>query len=327
MNLTTLLKQIFFLLAFLVGSFVLIHFLALFGVFLALAIPLLHLVFYPHILCFWCRLTNTHHNLKHSLIDSGLTLVLTLLSVGIVYGEYQLISKFKLPETPQIAHFTIPTKNQYSIGEVFPVPIDLERIPAAINVFQADLSFDPKLIEVVDLTTDGTFASFFVQKEYDNDKGYVRLSGGIPNPGYRQATGRLGTVYFRGKASGATQLSYLESSLVLANDGRGTNLLADYPQIPLIILPTDTTQVIPSDMTIRTQIKGDTDKTVLSFSEYANDLPKPFDNTLGESVAPPSPIATAPTIPTYNKPEHPLLRFDKKVLEYWDYFFNLLKIN
>lgn len=319
MNLITLLKQIFFLLALLTGSFILIHFLALFGLFLTLAIPILHLFFYPHILCFWCRLTHTHHTFRHSVIDSFLMLILTLLSASIVYGEYQLISKFTSPEIPRIAEFSIPTKNQYQVAEIFPFPIELERIPTSINAFQADVSFDPQLLEVVDLTTDGTFASFFVQKEYDNEKGYIRLSGGVPNPGYRQASGILGTAYFRGKAPGATQLIYLDTSLVLANDGRGTNLLSDYPKIPLIILPnTEPTSSNPGSVTIRTQVQGDTDKTVLSFTEYAHALPKPYANVQGSAtrsaaVVPPAPKPTLPIALLYS--------LDQRIISFWSWLF------
>ncbi len=324
MNITTLLKQISFLLLFLLLSWILIHFLAVFGVFLALALPLLHLVFYPHILCFWCRLKGSKHTFKHSVIDSLLILALTIISIPIVYLEYKLLMQYQKPvEIAQIAQFTIPSKSQHPVGEIFPIPIELMNIPGSINVAQADLSYDPTMIEVVDLTTDGTFVSFFVQKEFDNQKGYVRVSGGIPNPGYRKPTGLLATAYVKGIKPGAVELKYLESSLVLANDGRGTNLLADYPTIPMIIIPSDpTSSPLPKDLTIRNQIQGDKDKTVLSFTEYASDLPKPFADTLGEQDAP-IPLPHSTTESDITKLEGSLLlKLDTAILEFWQ---NILK--
>lgn len=316
MNIQTLLKQIGFLLIFLTLSWVLIHFLAIFGVFLALALPLLHLVFYPHIMCFWCRLKGGTHSLKHSLIDSALILLLTLVSIPLVYLEYKLILGYKKPiEIAQVAQFMIPTKSSHPVGEVFPLKIELMNIPSSINVAQADLSYDPSIIEVVDLTTDGTFASFFVQKEFNNDQGYVRISGGVPNPGYRAPSGLLATIYLKGIKPGAVELKYLESSLVLANDGRGTNLLSDYPTIPLIITPkTPNVSPAPSDLTIRSQIKGETDKTVLSFTEYATELPNPFPNTLGDKT---TSVPTTPSQPPQSIRPTPLLRLDLTILEYW----------
>lgn len=316
MNINSLVKQVGFLLVFLTLSWVLIHFLAIFGVFLALALPLLHLVFYPHILCFWCRLKGDTHSLKHSLIDSVLILILTFISLPIVYFEYQLVTRVTNPvQIAQVAQFMIPSKSQHPVGEVFALKIELMNIPSSINVAQADLSFDPSIVEVVDITTEGSLASFFVQKEFDNQKGYLRISGGVPNPGYRNPSGLLATAYLKGLKPGAIELKYLESSLVLANDGRGTNLLADIPTIPFIITPNQPgDSPAPNDLTIKNQVQGDSDKTVLSFAEYANDLPKPFDNTLGDSVTLPSPTPSETKLTASKVSDNLLLRFDKKSL-------------
>lgn len=315
MNLSTILKQIGFILVILVASFILVHFLAIFGVFLALAIPILHLMFYPHILCFWCKITGSRHTLRHSIIDSSLTLILTALSLVVVYGEYILLNHGVHPLTPQIASFSIPAKNQYQIGDTITIPIHLEHIPASINIVQADLSFDPKLLQVIDLTTDGTFASFFVQKEYDNTKGYVRLTGGIPNPGYTKPSGLIGTVYFRAISSGAANLQYLDSSLVLANDGRGTNLLSDYPSIPLLILPNSSSATpTPHDLSISTQVEGDADTTVMSFTQYADSLPAPFADVQGISDASASPLnSPAPNTSLTSR----LIHLDSLILSAW----------
>lgn len=328
MNITTLFKQIFFLVVFFVLSWVLVHFLAVFGIFLALALPLLHLVFYPHIMCFWCRLKGGVHTTRHSLIDSGLILLLTIISIPVVFLEYRLISRLFEPlEIAQVAQFMIPSRSQYPVGEVFPIKIELMNIPAAINVAQADLSFDPRIVEVVDVTTDGTFANFFVQKEFSNSQGYIRVTGGIPNPGYRQPTGLIATAYLRGKTPGAVELKYLQSSLVLANDGRGSNLLADFPTIPLIITPLDAqASTSPSDLTIRNQVQGDKDKTVLTFTEYAHELPKPFDDTLGDSIAP-APSPTNDPNQSELQPVQPsnlILRFDYAIISYYETILNYL---
>lgn len=314
MNILTILKQTTSLILYLLLSWILIHFLALFGLFFALAIPLLHLVFYPHIICFWCRLQGTKHTSRHSLIDGGLVLLLTAISIPLVFIEYRLLQKFtNYVEIDQIAQFTIPSKNQYPVGEIFPFKIELMNIPGAINAVQADLSFDPNLVEVVDLSVQETFAEFFVQKEFDNTKGYIRVSGGIPNPGFREPVGLLATAYLRGKKPGAIKLQYLESSLVLANDGQGSNLLADYPSIPFIITPGGVASPENSE-TIRifNQVQGDTDKTLLSFTEYAGDLPDPYPDTLGVSQNSESEHPTPPA------KSHPLLELDRYIINFWE---------
>lgn len=328
MNILTIAKQAFSLILYLFLAFILIHFLAVFGVFLALAIPLLHLAFYPKITCFSCHISKRPHSFKHSLLDAALILLLTLLSIPIIYGETRLISyilsKRTTPTIATIAEFSIPARSQYPVGTIFPLPLELRRIPSAINVAQADLAFDPNLLEVVDITTDGTFAEFFVQKEFDNQKGYLRLSGGIPNPGYNRADGLIGTAYFRAKSAGATTLRYLESSLVLANDGRGTNLLSDYPTINLIITPgTGIGDATSSALTIKNMVQGDSDKTVLSFTEYGGELPKPLDNVNGTSTT--MPIPTKPqSLPAESPLLAHLLSFNQQVLSIYRYLLSNL---
>ena len=319
MNITTLFKQTLFLITFLVLSWILIHFLAIFGVFLALAIPLLHLAFYPHILCFWCRLSSRPHQFRHSLIDSILIIVLTAISLPLVYLESRLISAY-LGVTPQIAElaeFTIPTRSTYQIGEIVTLPLELTNIKGSINVVQADLTFDPKYLEVVELSTDHTFTAFLVQKEFDNTKGYVRLTGGLPNPGYSQKTGLIGTVYFRTKQSGATELRYLDSSLVLANNGRGTNLLSDYPRIPLIITPASAAPSPDTTLRIKNQVQGDKDKTVLTFTEYAHNLPQPFQDIEGASTPSTALNTTVDTTPPLQTPIARLLKLDHQIFTFW----------
>ena len=315
MNITTLLKQTFFLITFLIVSWVLIHALAVFGFFLALALPLLHLAFYPHILCFWCKLRGGTHTFKHSLVDSLLIIVLTSLALPIVYLESRLLlyALGKTPEIASVAEFTIPTRATKQLGEVFALPLELTNIPAAINVVQADISFDPSFVEVIDINVDNTFTKFLVQKEFDNQKGYARLTGGLPNPGYSGKTGLIGTIYFKTKAVGATELSYLDSSLVLANNGRGTNLLSDFPRVPLIITPAGSDETVGTLLQIRNQVQGDTDKTVLSFTEYSHQLPQPYGGVEGVATSIEIPAGEAPSNPYLTK----LLQLDAKILGFW----------
>ena len=89
-----------------------------------------------------------------------------------------------------------------------------------INAIQADLGFNPEKVEVVDISTQNSFANIFIQKEINNETGYARLTGGLPNPGFFSDRGIFGTVFFRGKQPGVVKIDFLPSSMVLANDGR-----------------------------------------------------------------------------------------------------------
>ena len=115
--------------------------------------------------------------------------------------------------------------------------IEINGIKTPINSIQADIGFDSNSLEVVDISTKDSFASVFIQKEINNKVGYARLVGGLPNPGFSSDHGLFGTIYFKGKSPTFTQIAFLPSSFVLANDGRGSNVLKDYVTVAYIILP------------------------------------------------------------------------------------------
>lgn len=162
---------------------------------------------------------------------------MTIVSMGLVFAESKILFNMGFPPTPKTVSFVIPDKNKYRLEEIFPMDIDVSNIKTPINAIQSDLSFEPSKMQVVEVTTDDSLATIFIQKEINNEAGYVRLSGGLPNPGYTEDHGHFGTVYFQGKSPGLATVEFLPSSMVLANDGRGTNIIKDLAKISYLILP------------------------------------------------------------------------------------------
>ncbi len=115
--------------------------------------------------------------------------------------------------------------------------IEIAGIKIPINAVQADLGFEPEKLEVVDISTEDSFANIFIQKETNNEVGYARLTGGLPNPGFFADRGIFGTIFFKGKIPGIVKIEFLPSSMVLANDGRGTNILKNLASVSYLILP------------------------------------------------------------------------------------------
>jgi len=312
------LKQVLTLCLYLVISWVLIHFFAVFGLFFAVAIPVLHLVFYPHIMCFWCRLRHSPHSLRHSLIDSLFIVFLTIFSLGVVYLESRVILALPSLSPQPTANFVIPTRNQYRQGEIFPLHIQISGIIAPINVIQADLAFDPTLLEIVDNNTQESFATIFLQNDYNNDLGYLRLTGGVPNPGYNQPTGLFGTVYFRGKKPGLAEVTFLESSQILANDGKGSNVTNKLPSGSYLITNASLSPEeikLQENVLIKKQVLGDTAiSNQYTFYTQGSDLPQPFANILGDSEMP----LPAPNQPvTSSSFLNFLHRLDSGILNTW----------
>lgn len=248
----TVLIKIFFLVLL---SWVLIHLFAVFGVFLSFAYPLWWLFVPEQTICFFCRVKTdgdicplchktvdknkgvSPKSLSSAVFNGIIILIFSVVSAGIVFGESQILFKLGFPLTSKTVLFKIPPKGEYRLGAVFPLPIEIVGIKRPINAVQADLSFDPRRIEAVEVSTKDSFANIFVQKEVNNEIGFVRLTGGLPNPGFSSDRGLFGTVYFRGKIPGIVKVEFLPSSLVLANDGKGTNVLKELAFASFLILP------------------------------------------------------------------------------------------
>ena len=226
------------ILIFLIISWFLIHFFAVFGVFVAFAYPVWWLLDFKRLPCLWCRIKKSYQcSFSHSLYDGGLVLVFTLISFGLVFIEAKILFKAGFPPTPKTVTFVIPSKGQYRLEEIFPMKIEIAGVKVPANAIQADLSFDPDKLEVVEISTEDSFANIFIQKEINNAVGYARLTGGLPNPGYFSDHGLFGTVFFKGTNPGIVKIEFLPSSMVLANDGRGTNVLRDLGSVSYLILP------------------------------------------------------------------------------------------
>lgn len=249
------LKAIFMVIGVLLLSYVLVHVFALLGVFIAVAYPLWWILFPQFTACIFCRSTGIGKKCKscqqivenrvspprnfRSVIINTLTIFLvSIISIGTVYVEYRILEKSELlSEQPKLVEFIIPEKKQYKIGEIFPVDLEVNTNDIAVNAVQTDLSFDTDKVEIVKLSLENSFAQIFIQKEINNEDGYLRLTGGLPNPGFTGEKGHFATAYFLAKEAGLVNFSFLPSSLVLANNGNGTNILKSYPTITYLIKP------------------------------------------------------------------------------------------
>ncbi len=233
-------------------SWVLLHFFALVGFFVALSLPLWWLIFPRRIPCIGCQIREegdycplcgkearegSPRPFRSVAAHMGILILFFLISLGVVYAEQEILKNLGISLTPKTATFEIPPRAQYRLGEIFPMRITIAGIKRPINAVQADFSFDPRRLELVEISTRGSFASVFIQKEIDNKTGYGRLAGGVPNPGFSQKRGVFGTVYFRGKTPGLAGVKFLPSSMILANNGRGTNVLGKLASSHYLVLP------------------------------------------------------------------------------------------
>lgn len=294
MNIKSPILSLILIIPLIIASWVLIHLLAILGIFLAVAYPLWWLFAPKQTACLLCRAERdgqmcpfcrktilksegvSPKSLTSALLNGALILVFSIISLGIVFGESQILFKLGFPPTPKTASFIIPPKGQYRLGEIFPMKIEIDNIKNPINAIQSDIGFEPQKLEVVDISTKDSFANIFIQKEINNDGGWARLTGGLPNPGWFGNHGLFGTVFFKAKSPGLVRIGFLPSSMILANDGRGTNILKDLPSVSYLILPE---KISPEEENAQKKLISDarvlgekTDSAQMKFYEESNVL-------------------------------------------------------
>ncbi len=208
------------------ASWVLVHVMSIFGWFVAVGY-----------LTWCCLLSKKRFSWQKIAGHVTLIVLVSLLSGGLVYGETKALEQLGISLTKKTVEFVIPNEGQYRLGEIFPMKIEITGVTKPINAVQADIGFNPAHLEVVAISTDESFANIFIQKEINNDGGYARLTGGLPSPGWFSDRGTFGTVLFKAKAPGLTEVKFLPSSLILANDGKGTNVIKDLSSSSYLILP------------------------------------------------------------------------------------------
>lgn len=95
----------------------------------------------------------------------------------------------------------------------------------SLNGVSARVEFPTDKLTLLSLSKAGSIITFWADEpSFSNSAGTASLEGIIPNPGYSGQGGRVITLVFQVKAPGKAIVSFGSAS-VLANDGRGTNIL------------------------------------------------------------------------------------------------------
>ena len=121
------------------------------------------------------------------------------------------------------------------VGQTLTVELRLRTLTTAANAVGLRMHYDPRILDLTKLTTDQSFCSFYTENSFDTIKGEVDLSCGAPSPGFSGDSVLL-VLSLRGKSVGSTVLSFDQAeTMVLANDGKGTDILSRPPRLSLTV--------------------------------------------------------------------------------------------
>jgi hypothetical protein len=311
-------------------SWVLIHVYAAFGVFLAIGYLAVWLVSPSYLTCFYCKTfksekvrdylcdsslpRDNHHpqSLGAALYSTLLIFFLTGFCILVVYGEVQAYNYYiSIDESNKTAYFVLPEERTYSVGEIFPMAVYVRGIGEPINVVRMDIKFDSEILEVEEVSFADSIVSLLVQKSIDNKTGFVRIVGGMPNPGYDEEEGILGTIFFRAKSSGIASIEYLPSSVLLANDGSGTNILKSFGSISYAIVPSVEANTEGAELVLGEDVLG------VAREAEAERLVFYDDQIIEKSFDPEDLENTEERITTFRRVLDMLVLVDTYLLDFW----------
>lgn len=135
---------------------------------------------------------------------------------------------FVAPQCSSAASLLVsPNSGNYNVGDSFSVSIYTTSAEQALNALSGRINYPSDKISVTSVSKASSIVNFWTidPGEYSSEPGVVRFEGIVLNPGYKGSRGTIFTITFKVKAQGTAPVNFLSAS-VLANDGKGTNILA-----------------------------------------------------------------------------------------------------
>ncbi len=142
-----------------------------------------------------------------------------------------------------------PQAGTFFVGNTFDVSVIVNTNENRINAVKVDLKFPPDKLQVVSPVSGKSFiSSWAASPTYSNTEGIISFNGGVPSPGISTSAGLVSTITFRVKAPGAAKIYFLDSSMVLLDDGKGTNILKSFDkgEYTLIVAPPEGPKIFSS---------------------------------------------------------------------------------
>lgn len=120
-----------------------------------------------------------------------------------------------------------PNSGNYNVGDTFQVSVYAVSTDQSLNALSGRINYPADKLTVTSVSKSSSIVNFWTidPGEYANEPGVVRFEGVVLNPGYKGSRGAIFSMTFKVKAQGTAAVNFLSAS-VLANDGKGTNILS-----------------------------------------------------------------------------------------------------
>ncbi len=140
-----------------------------------------------------------------------------------------------------------PASGNYAVGKTFSVGVYVSSADQSINAISGALSFPADILEITSISKSGSVINLWVQ-DPSFFAGGANFEGIALNPGFTGSSGKIITVNFKVKGTGTANVTFSSAS-VLANDGRGTNVLSGVGSARYTVAATQTEPDAPESTT------------------------------------------------------------------------------
>ena len=120
--------------------------------------------------------------------------------------------------------YLMPGSFSFNVGQTKNVSLILNSGGQAVNSSQATINFPTDKLSVTKISRGGLFTFWPVEPNFSNSAGTISYAGGLPDPGYSGSGATILTITFKAKAEGVAKVT-IGGASILANDGKGTNVL------------------------------------------------------------------------------------------------------
>lgn len=126
----------------------------------------------------------------------------------------------------QAGLFLNPASGSFLVGSTFDLSIVLDTKSEAVNTVEIELLFPPDKLQLTNPSVGKSIIQLWPAPPiFSNREGKIYFVGGIPSPGIVTSRGIVLTFTFRVVGPGEGQIKFGERTKVLANDGKGTDIL------------------------------------------------------------------------------------------------------
>lgn len=154
----------------------------------------------------------------------GLIVISIILSFPIFTHGAETDERIPVLTTEKNASLDMVITESATTTNSFILKISANPHSQAINAVGSYINFSTSTLEATEIDFENSFCDLFIENSIDNEIGRINIICGKPYPGVSEEA-TIAEISFKRLSTASSSVEFDTSSMVLANDGFGTNVL------------------------------------------------------------------------------------------------------